>query len=272
MTIESLRTFKDREVVQVSGFTEVRETVYGAVRGYAGDKYIIELHPLNVKEPGLESSHIAVTPHNIYKIEPISFMYTSSDGHWEIKNEKGEFHCEFGPALTGAYTGAKYFCIDGKILGEEEFLEHTKKLITCSIYPNGMAEYRNAKKQLHREDGPAVTRPDGAQTWLLNDELHRKDGPAVITSTGGKEWWFRGVQFSEKVFNRRTPKPTSSRIKVASSTAKQETLNFTIGKTSLELTEDQLKRLAGLVADRKPFTVRLRRFFKKLIQPISRFF
>lgn len=47
-------------------------------------------------------------------------------------------------------------------------------------------------KTYHREDGPAIERPDGSEEWYKNNELHRKNGPAVIHPDGTKEWWVNG--------------------------------------------------------------------------------
>jgi len=53
--------------------------------------------------------------------------------------------------------------------------------------------------QLHRTDGPAVTRTDGSQEWYLNDQLHRTDGPAVIRSDGSQQWYIRGQDITTEV-------------------------------------------------------------------------
>ena len=47
---------------------------------------------------------------------------------------------------------------------------------------------------LHREDGPAVERANGAKFWYLNGKLHREDGPAVEGSNGSKTWYLNGKQ------------------------------------------------------------------------------
>lgn len=46
--------------------------------------------------------------------------------------------------------------------------------------------------KLHREDGPAVERPDGGRLWFDNGELHREDGPAVEHSNGVRHWFVSG--------------------------------------------------------------------------------
>ena len=57
--------------------------------------------------------------------------------------------------------------------------------------------YRNAKGQLHREDGPAIDYPDGYKEWFLNGKLHREDGPAC-EYTDGQEYWLNGKSYSKK--------------------------------------------------------------------------
>ncbi len=73
-------------------------------------------------------------------------------------NNKGEFHCENGPAYIDD-SGNKYWLINGK---------H------------------------HREDGPAVEYYDGAKSWYINGKCHREDGPAIERSNGAKYWFYNG--------------------------------------------------------------------------------
>lgn len=42
--------------------------------------------------------------------------------------------------------------------------------------------YLNGKR--HREDGPAIERPDRSKEWYLNGEFHRVDGPAIERADG----------------------------------------------------------------------------------------
>ena len=61
-------------------------------------------------------------------------------------------------------------------------------MIVCA---NGSREwYLNGEP--HREDGPAVERPDGTREWYLNGKRHREDGPAVEEANGTREWYWRG--------------------------------------------------------------------------------
>ena len=46
--------------------------------------------------------------------------------------------------------------------------------------------------KLHREDGPAWIRADGAKVWYLNGKRHREDGPAEIYADGTKYWYLNG--------------------------------------------------------------------------------
>jgi hypothetical protein len=56
--------------------------------------------------------------------------------------------------------------------------------------------YLNGK--LHREDGPAVERPNGTKRWYLNDQRHREDGPAVEFYDGTKFWYLNGELLTEE--------------------------------------------------------------------------
>ena len=48
--------------------------------------------------------------------------------------------------------------------------------------------YKNGK--LHREDGPALTNPDGTKQWFKHGIRHREDGPA-IEYRSGEECWYK---------------------------------------------------------------------------------
>jgi hypothetical protein len=62
--------------------------------------------------------------------------------------------------------------------------------------------------ELHREDGPAVERPDGSKEWWVNDERHRIDGPAAeyfIGSSKIRYWYYHGEKIevsSQEEFER----------------------------------------------------------------------
>lgn len=59
----------------------------------------------------------------------------------------------------------------------------------------GVVEWRFGGKRdgmLHRVDGPAVVRPDGAKEWFLNGRMHRVGGPAVEYANGYSEWYENG--------------------------------------------------------------------------------
>ena len=84
---------------------------------------------------------------------------------------------------------------------------------------HGIRKYFNAAGQLHREDGPAIWKPEGCFAWYLYGRLHcvdgpaiseddtlqwwregqrhSTDGPAVIWDDGGKEWWQNDLRHRE---------------------------------------------------------------------------
>ncbi len=45
---------------------------------------------------------------------------------------------------------------------------------------------------LHRDDGPAVMKPDGELEWYQHGQLHRDDSPARIYSYGTQAWYQHG--------------------------------------------------------------------------------
>jgi hypothetical protein len=63
------------------------------------------------------------------------------------------------------------------------------------VKKNGMPVNRNGSLfwyrdgELHREDGPAVIKPDGSQFWKRDGQLHREDGPAEIWADGTRRWY-----------------------------------------------------------------------------------
>ena len=46
--------------------------------------------------------------------------------------------------------------------------------------------------ECHRDDGPALTLPDGTVKYYQNNKLHRDDGPAVIYPDGNVEYYQNG--------------------------------------------------------------------------------
>lgn len=52
---------------------------------------------------------------------------------------------------------------------------------------------------LHRLNGPALTRPDGRDTYYVDGKLHRLDGPAHVTEDGIQKW-FAEDKFIKAVF------------------------------------------------------------------------
>lgn len=47
---------------------------------------------------------------------------------------------------------------------------------------------------LHREDGPAVEKPDGYKSWYWHGRRHRIDGPAIEYPNGEKAWYIHGFE------------------------------------------------------------------------------
>lgn len=81
-----------------------------------------------------------------------------------LRNNRGEFHCDNGPAATWK-DGSQFW-------------------------------YQNDR--LHRENGPAVIWADGGQEWWTNGKRHREDGPAWIFPDGSQEYWINEEKQSEE--------------------------------------------------------------------------
>ncbi len=58
--------------------------------------------------------------------------------------------------------------------------------------PDLSVEYRDAQGNLHREDGPALSYPDGTNFWFRHGTIHRADGPAIERADGTREWLIDG--------------------------------------------------------------------------------
>jgi hypothetical protein len=54
----------------------------------------------------------------------------------------------------------------------------------------------NLSSTLHRNNGPAVIKPDGTQYWYQNGKIHRDNGPAIIRADGSLEYWNKGVKIN----------------------------------------------------------------------------
>lgn len=67
---------------------------------------------------------------------------------------------------------------------------------TRTVDTNGDTRWTDPQGRLHREDGPALERPDGSLEWHLYGVLHRAAGagPAVITADGTQEWFWNGLR------------------------------------------------------------------------------
>ena len=60
--------------------------------------------------------------------------------------------------------------------------------------------YYNERGELHREDGPAVTHPDGYEAWYFNGLRHRENLPAINNPYNGyKAWYEHGVLIKEEM-------------------------------------------------------------------------
>jgi hypothetical protein len=53
----------------------------------------------------------------------------------------------------------------------------------------GLKCWRDNYGRLHREDGPALVLPCGAEYWYIHGKKHREDGPAIIKHNGDKYYF-----------------------------------------------------------------------------------
>jgi hypothetical protein len=128
-----------------------------------------------------------------------------SNGTSCVLNNKLQYHCTTGPALTER-NRCEYW-LNGKLHNENG---------PAIVYKNGRIEYWKDGKR-HNENGPAVVIPEqGITEYWLNGEKHNENGPALITPSAemyykngklhngngpafvsfynkDREWWVNGV-------------------------------------------------------------------------------
>ena len=94
--------------------------------------------------------------------------HTLPEGVIVYLNERGQIHCNNGPAITFQNGELIWMC-------------------------EGL---------LHRDGGPAIVRPGGFKAWFQHDKMHRDDGPAAIDGEH-KEWYYHGnkVIQDDKIIN-----------------------------------------------------------------------
>jgi hypothetical protein len=104
-----------------------------------------------------------------------------------LKNKKGQFHCEDGPAYIDV-LGIQYWYFNGKRHRADG---------PATVSPVAERWYFHGK--LHRLDGPAINSKTGFQAWYVNDKRHRTDGPAIVQPNGTHEWWLDGEPITTEV-------------------------------------------------------------------------
>ena len=122
----------------------------------------------------------------------------NEDGDFEYRNEAGQLHNEYGPAIVKS-TGEQYFYQNGvliktvsNIVGGCVLNAHDKDRNAGRRSKVTSVEYKNDAGETHKTDGPAIVYSDGTQLYYLNGLLHREDGPAVITARGAKMYYING--------------------------------------------------------------------------------
>jgi hypothetical protein len=81
---------------------------------------------------------------------------------------------------------------------KEEVIDIDGQVLTKTTYKYGTVDYRNAKGQYHRLNGPAYTEPNGYRGYWVAGKRHRIDGPALTSTYKPPEYWVDGIQYTEK--------------------------------------------------------------------------
>ena len=76
----------------------------------------------------------------------------------------------------------------------------------------GNIVYTNEKDQYHREDGPAIERPNGHKAWYVNGVRHREDGPAIEYSDGDEWYYLNDKRYSKEDYEVEVAKLKLKRI------------------------------------------------------------
>ena len=67
-----------------------------------------------------------------------------------------------------------------------------KRQSFMKVAEDGSQMWLTTDKVFHREDGPALVRPDGSEEWYSYGKKHRNGGPAFSDGYGRQEWWIMG--------------------------------------------------------------------------------
>jgi hypothetical protein len=81
-----------------------------------------------------------------------------------------------------------------------------------TVHKNGIQEYHNENGEYHREDGPAIERPNGHKVWYINGKCHREDGPARIFSNGDEWYYLNDKRYSKEDYEVEVAKLKLKRI------------------------------------------------------------
>jgi hypothetical protein len=72
------------------------------------------------------------------------------------------------------------------------------QIYTVKVYKDGEVHWLDENGERHREDGPAIEKPNEFIEWWVNGKLHKEDGPAIEYADGSKEYWLNGKQVTEQ--------------------------------------------------------------------------
>lgn len=60
----------------------------------------------------------------------------------------------------------------------------------------GRSRWTTEDGTLHRDGAPAIIYDDGMKVWVRMGDWHREDGPAVERPNGDNDWWLEGYKVS----------------------------------------------------------------------------
>jgi hypothetical protein len=120
-------------------------------------------------------------------IKALTGTMMEDHNHTKVKYNRGQIHCDYGPAINGRYfkewwVHGKLHCLDGP--ARDACIPYDTIVWDLEWWVDG-------KK--HREDGPAIENCQGGKEWWVDGKKHREDGPAVEHTDGSNEWWIEGV-------------------------------------------------------------------------------
>lgn len=108
-----------------------------------------------------------------------------------LTNDKGQLHCDNGPAVINA--NGKEWHVNG--------MRH--RLDGPAVEQTNGNKVWYIDNIVHRNGGPAIENSNGTKEWFANNQRHRIDGPAIEYANGEKAYYLLGKSYVKEEFDRK---------------------------------------------------------------------